>query len=129
MPTLSTRRFPSLSRFIINSCGQLCTHSSCIDEISTNRGVAGFAQRICHVAVCAEAVRAYEQNHFRMWYTKERKTIFKMNKEVGMLLQKRANTCGVGIRIMRKSIYLLTTSQHHRSQPHSIGVRDNLVFV
>ena len=32
-----------------------------------------------------------------------------MNKEVGMLLQKRANKSGVGISNMRKSIYLLTT--------------------
>ena len=34
-----------------------------------------------------------------------------MSKEVGMLLQKRANTSGVGIGNMRKSIiYLLTTT-------------------
>ena len=42
---------------------------------------------------------------------KERKNIFKMDKEVRMLLQKRANTTGVGIsNFMRISIYLLTTT-------------------
>ena len=41
----------------------------------------------------------------------EPKNIFKMSKEVGMLLQKIANTSGVGkSNIMRKSIYLLTTT-------------------
>ena len=35
----------------------------------------------------------------------------KTNKEVGMLLQKRANTSGVGIsNIMRISVYVLTTT-------------------
>ena len=34
----------------------------------------------------------------------------KMNKKVGMLLQKRTDTRGVGISSMRKSIYLLKTT-------------------
>ena len=45
-----------------------------------------------------------------------------MKKEVGMLLQKRTDTRGVGISSMRKSIYLLTTtpsSHTHRFHPLS----------
>ena len=38
------------------------------------------------------------------------KNIFKNEQKVGMLLQKRADTRGVGISNMRKSIYLLTTT-------------------
>ena len=47
-------------------------------------------------------------------------TFNKMNKKVGMLLQKRTDTRGVGISSMRKSIYLLTTtpsSHTHRFHP------------
>ena len=33
-----------------------------------------------------------------------------MNKEVGMMLQKIADTSGVGISNMRKSMFLLTTA-------------------
>ena len=43
-----------------------------------------------------------------------------MNKKVGMLLQKRTDTRGVGISSMRKSIYLLKTipsSHTHRFHP------------
>ena len=36
----------------------------------------------------------------------------KKTNKVGMLLQKRADTRGVGISNMRKSIYLLTTTSH-----------------
>ena len=38
------------------------------------------------------------------------KNIFKNEQKVGMLLQKRTDTRGVGISSMRKSIYLLTTT-------------------
>ena len=38
------------------------------------------------------------------------KNILKNEQKVGMLLQKRADTRGVGISNMRKSIYLLTTT-------------------
>ena len=51
---------------------------------------------------------------------KERKTFKKMNKKVGMLLQKSTDTRGVGISSMRKSIYLLKTtpsSHTHRFHP------------
>ena len=50
----------------------------------------------------------------------ERKNIYKMNKKVGMLLQKSTDTRGVGISSMRKSIYLLKTtpsSHTHRFHP------------
>ena len=40
----------------------------------------------------------------------ERKTFFFNEQKVGMLLQKRTDTRGVGISSMRKSIYLLTTT-------------------
>ena len=40
---------------------------------------------------------------------KKRKTFFFNEQKGGMLLQKRADTIGVGISNMRKSIYLLTT--------------------
>ena len=44
-------------------------------------------------------------NHDYLLYMTKRKNISKINKEVGMLLQKRPNTSGVGIsNIMRKSI-------------------------
>ena len=45
---------------------------------------------------------------------------FKKMKKVGMLLQKRTDTRGVGISSMRKSIYILTTtpsSHTHRFHP------------
>ena len=48
------------------------------------------------------------------------KNIFKNDQRVGMLLQKRTDTRGVGISRMRKSIYLLTTtpsSHTHRFHP------------
>ena len=49
------------------------------------------------------------------------KNILKKEQKVGMLLQKRTDTRGVGISNMRKSIYLLTTtptSHTHRFHPH-----------
>ena len=48
------------------------------------------------------------------------KNIFLNEQKVGMLLQKRTDTRGVGISSMRKSIYLLTTtptSHTHRFYP------------
>ena len=55
-----------------------------------------------------------------VYLIKERKNIYKMNKKVGMLLQKSTDTRGVGISSMRKSIYLLKTtpsSHTHRFHP------------
>ena len=54
-------------------------------------------------------------------YIQERKNIYKMNKKVGMLLQKSTDTRGVGISSMRKSIYLLKTtpSSHTHRSTHS----------
>ena len=49
------------------------------------------------------------------------KNFFFNEQKVGMLLQKRADTRGVGISNMSKSIYLLTTtptSHTHRFHPH-----------
>ena len=49
------------------------------------------------------------------------KNLFKNEQKVGMLLQKRTDTRGVGISNMRNSIYLLTTtptSHTHRFHPH-----------
>ena len=51
-----------------------------------------------------------------------RKNFFFNEQKVGMLLQKRTDTRGVGISSMRKSIYLLTTtpsSHTHRFHPLS----------
>ena len=49
----------------------------------------------------------------KMKYARKKNIIFKMNKEVGMLPQTRANTSGVGIsNIMRKSIYAFLHNTH-----------------
>ena len=57
--------------------------------------------------------------------------ILKNEQKVGMLLQKRTDTRGVGISSMRKSIYLLTTtpsSHTHRFHPLSTIVIHTLNF-
>ena len=82
------------------SC-ELCT-SSCTDTPFT----VVFSNRTCR--------------YLRIYIYKERKNIYKMNKKVGMLLQKSTDTRGVGISSMRKSIYLLKTtpsSHTHRFHP------------
>ena len=64
-------------------------------------------------------------------YIQERKTFLKMNKKVGMLLQKSTDTRGVGISSMRKSIYLLKTtptSHTHTFHPLSTIVIHTLNF-
>ena len=61
---------------------------------------------------------------------KELKTL-KNEQKVGMLLQKRTDTRGVGIRSDRKSIYLLTTtttSHTHRFHPLSTIVIHTFYF-
>ena len=45
------------------------------------------------------------------------KNIFKNDKKVGMLLQKRTDTRGVGISSMRKSIYIPPYNHTHRFHP------------
>ena len=55
---------------------------------------------------------------------------FKNEEKVGMLLQKRTDTRGVGISSMRKSIYLLTTtpsSHTHRFHPLPLATPASLL--
>ena len=66
-----------------------------------------------HVAVATEKDKVST-------YITRTKNIFFNEQKVGMLLQKRTDTRGVGISSMRKSIYLLTTtpsSHTHRFHP------------
>ena len=69
---------------------------------------------------CEGSEHSYEVNGNSVYIIILRtKNILKMNK-VGMLLQKRTDTRGVGISRMRKSKYLLTaipTSHTHRLHP------------
>ena len=70
----------------------------------------------CEISYAATLTRSMCRSTFQdpisVNFIKDRKNILKMNKEVGMLLEKKANTSGVGkmYNYVKISIYLLTTT-------------------
>ena len=92
--------------------------SLCIKHVQPSYGCRG-------TPVVARMCLYYGKNYLihnlitEKYWNKNEKLFFNEQK-VGMLLQKRTDTRGVGISSMRKSIYLLTTtptSHTHRFHP------------
>ena len=99
--------------------------SSCIKHyVHHSYGYRG-TPIVAHMCVYTERKnylihKIYTQKKY--WNNKEKH--LKYEQKVGMLLQKRTDTRGVGISSMRKSIYLLTTTpniQIHRFHPHPLA--------
>ena len=77
--------------------------SSCIKHVQSSYGCRG-------TPVCVRKNYLIHKILLQKVLEIKTKNIFLNEQKVGMLLQKRTNTRGVGISSMRKSIYLLTTT-------------------